>query len=257
MKFRIVRNGLGEYGVVDEDNDLVFVRQTRTSKYYWGTYEEALEAKKEWEETEAQYVKRNTWEVVWQVIHEMRNRLNDLDQRLADEMKRNDDLYQDAVARINGLRNDYLADQDAAQPARIDDLEERLENLARQTEHWAKTQADDLKYYRERLEKQEQLLQWNSERQLTTNERLEKLETELNLQQLSALGQEIQKEIDTNLPQTATLGQDSIKEMSETDMLIMDFVYLMEQSLVYNKFHVNNQYARHMLDRIQKLRKGK
>lgn len=38
-------------------------------------------------------------------------------------------LYTDCIARINGLRNDYLADKDAVQPARVDDLEERLEKL--------------------------------------------------------------------------------------------------------------------------------
>jgi hypothetical protein len=64
MKYRIVRNGLGEYGVVDEYNGLVFVRLTRTSRYYWGTYEEALEAKTRREEQDELDEKRNTWEVV-------------------------------------------------------------------------------------------------------------------------------------------------------------------------------------------------
>jgi len=57
------------------------------------------------------------------------DKLHDLDQRLALEMKRNDELYQDAVARVNGLRADYLADQSAVQPSRVDALEERLETF--------------------------------------------------------------------------------------------------------------------------------
>ena len=57
------------------------------------------------------------------------DKLHDLDQRLALEMKRNDELYQDAVARVNGLRSDYLADQSAVQPSRVDALEERLDKF--------------------------------------------------------------------------------------------------------------------------------
>ena len=62
------------------------------------------------------------------------DKLHDLDQRLALEMKRNDELHKDAVARVNGLRNDYLADQSAVQPSRVDALEERLEVLEQRTQ---------------------------------------------------------------------------------------------------------------------------
>jgi archaellum component FlaC len=53
----------------------------------------------------------------------------EFERRLGAEQKRINEIHQDCVARINGLRNDYLADQDAVQPARVDALEERLEKL--------------------------------------------------------------------------------------------------------------------------------
>lgn len=49
-------------------------------------------------------------------------RINRLEERL-------DQSCKDLIGRINGLRNDYLADQDAVSPARVDDLEERLKKL--------------------------------------------------------------------------------------------------------------------------------
>jgi hypothetical protein len=108
-----------------------------------------------------------------------------------------DNIQADYIARVNGLRADYLADQDAVQPARVDALEERLETI--ETEMKEKPSFTALRFedlctmvreltlsysqqhrdseaLRERLEKQEQLLKQYGERQLTTQERLEKLE---------------------------------------------------------------------------------
>jgi ubiquinone biosynthesis protein UbiJ len=46
-----------------------------------------------------------------------------------------DNIQADYIARVNGLRADYLADQSAVQPSRVDALEERLEKLERVLEH--------------------------------------------------------------------------------------------------------------------------
>lgn len=74
-------------------------------------------------------------ETLEHALKEINQRLDDFDKRLAAEMRRNDELYQDAVARVNGLRNDYLADKDAVSPARVDALDERLDVLEYQELH--------------------------------------------------------------------------------------------------------------------------
>lgn len=67
-------------------------------------------------------------------ITHLETQVNSLRDVIGDTLKRLDDYRSDAIARINGLRNDYLADKDAVSPARVDDLEERLEALEQRTQ---------------------------------------------------------------------------------------------------------------------------
>jgi hypothetical protein len=66
---------------------------------------------------------------LWNYVHSSSKEINALRELVEGALKRMDNIQADYIARVNGLRADYLADQSAVQPSRVDALEERLEKL--------------------------------------------------------------------------------------------------------------------------------
>jgi hypothetical protein len=63
---------------------------------------------------------------LWNYVHSSSKEINALRELVEGALKRMDNIQADYIARVNGLRADYLADQSAVQPSRVDALEERL-----------------------------------------------------------------------------------------------------------------------------------
>jgi BMFP domain-containing protein YqiC len=169
--------------------------------------------------------------------------LDSLEERL-------DQSCKDLIGRINGLRNDYLADTDAVQPARVDDVEEltlstrerlvTLEDRVEILESNSKADQLALMEMKERLEKLEKFQRYASKSLLGIwdkahkfVERLEKLEaynskldlwradheefTEATWLRVLELEKKFNESTqpepvgaDRKLPQPPELGQDSI-----------------------------------------------
>jgi hypothetical protein len=72
---------------------------------------------------------------LWNYVHSSSKEIGALRLLVEGALKRMDSMQADYIARVNGLRNDYLADKDAVSPARVDALEERLEILEYQELH--------------------------------------------------------------------------------------------------------------------------
>lgn len=64
---------------------------------------------------------------LWNYVRSSSKEITALREALADTLKKLHDFREEAIARVSGLRADYLADQSAVQPSRVDALEERLE----------------------------------------------------------------------------------------------------------------------------------
>jgi len=71
---------------------------------------------------------------LWNYVHSSSKEINALRELVEGALKRMDNIQADYIARVNGLRADYLADQSAVQPSRVDALEERLEALEQRTQ---------------------------------------------------------------------------------------------------------------------------
>jgi hypothetical protein len=71
---------------------------------------------------------------LWNYVHSSSKEINALRELVEGALKRMDNMQADYIARVNGLRADYLADQSAVQPSRVDALEERLEALEQRTQ---------------------------------------------------------------------------------------------------------------------------
>jgi uncharacterized coiled-coil protein SlyX len=89
---------------------------------------------------------------LWNYVHSLGSTVMALEARIKD-------VQQDTIARVNGLRNDYLADKDAVSPVRVDALEERVED-ANETAAFANQKVvawtDRVEALEERLEALEQ-----------------------------------------------------------------------------------------------------
>lgn len=114
-------------GVVEADGSFIGLN--------WGRKGEELECQSEYDlipipEPDYKAMHRHLVEYcnsLQDLIKSQNDRIEALEERL-------DQSCKDLIGRINGLRADYLADQSAVQPSRVDALEERLEALEQRTQ---------------------------------------------------------------------------------------------------------------------------